>query len=102
MLKLFRRKHIIKSVCIALRKEFLDMTTKAQSIKEEFDKLDFLKINLFQIQNAFCIVQINTIKRQATNKKVPSDHISMKNFYLEYIKCLQFKNNKQFKNKQTT
>lgn len=85
-----------------IRQSVLRHDNKSTIHKRKVDKLDFLKINFFQIQNTFCIVLINTIKREATNKKVYSDHISVKNFYLEYIKCLPFKNSKQFKNKQTT
>lgn len=84
-------------MCIESGKEFLGMTTKAQSIKEKVDKLDYLKIKTFSHSKH----TINTIKRQVTNlKKVLSDHISVKDFYLEYIKCLEF-NNKQLNSKMS-
>ena len=83
-------------MCTELGKEFLGMTTKAQSIKEKIDKLDLLKIKTFSHSKH----TINTIKRQATNlKKVFSDHISVKDFYLEYITSLEFNNNKQLNSK---
>lgn len=81
--KTFRRKQDKNLHDFELRKEFLVMTTKAQSVKEEIDMLDFTRIK------NFCTAKdiVKSVKIKATDGiKYMQITFPTKDFYPEYIK----------------